>query len=689
MRKQEDFESEIRAHIEIEIDRLRKQGMSAEDAARAAQRTFGNTAAAGDRFYHGQRLAWLNDFLRDMNHARRGLFRTRAFLVTSVATLALAIGAVAGMFNVVNTVLLEPLPYPNPERLVALRGTAPGSDMQGEFGLGYDFYFHWKEQSKLIDGILAFGGGTSTFRTDNRVERIGMAWPTADMWAALGVSPALGRVPRPEENNQVVVISDQLWSSWFGRDSSVIGKSYFVSDGMKQIVGIMPATFKFPSDNTMLWVPVEPRLDQVQPGNLGLPIVARMKQGVTHEQLAAELTRIAKGLPMRFGGPPNYARLIDKFQARVVRPLDSMLGPTAQTALWVLLGAAAIVLLIACGNVSNLFLVRAEGRRRDMALRRAIGASRVQLVRFQMTEALIVALAAGVLAIVLSAVTLPLFLRAAPQDIPRLSDVGLDFPTVGAAFVIALIAALACGIVPAMRASSPDFNRLRDGGRGSTGVRNRLRDLLVVGQTALSLVLLIGSALLVQSFYRLSNVDPGYDTKDVYTFQFAPDRPDWRDGPSWGQLHNAFMDELRALPGVSAVGVVNNIPLDEGTSTWRFRTDAMTEESGGVLLDINFTGGDYFKAMGIALLQGRSFTSGEAVSPNTSVIISQTAAAKLWPNANALDQRVHVRFNPQTAFTFNVVGVVNDVKHRVRPACTSRSPALSRRSGGWARRRTS
>ena len=597
----------------------------------------------------------------DLRHARRALLRTPGFLITSVGTLALAIGAVAGMFSVVNTVLLRPLPFEGPERLVFLAGTAPGSDLPERHGLGSDFYLHYKESSKLLDGLFIFGGGTSTLRTENRVERIGMAWPSNDMYSTLGVRPQLGRLPVAEDGDDVVLISDQLWSSWFGREPLVIGKSYFVSDGMKQVIGVMPPEFQFPSDRTMLWVATPILLEQVQPGQFGAPVIARMKAGVTREQLAAELTTLSKQLPARFGGSPGYARIIEQHRAVVDDLSEQMVGPLARTSLWVLLGAVFVVLLIACANVTNLFLVRAEGRRRDMAVRRAIGASRSQLVRLQMAEAFLVALPAGVLAVMLSAVALPLFLRAAPEGIPRLSLVGLDLPTVAAAFGLVLLAAVACGAVPAMRASSPDLTRLRDGGRGATRGRRWGRDLLVLGQTALALVLVIGSALLVQSFQKLRNVDPGYETEDIYTFQFAPDQPNLRDGPSLGRMHLAFMDRLRALPGVSAVGVVNNLPLDEGTGDGLFLTDGMSADATGALLRLNFTGGDYFRVMGIDLLQGRVFTNDEAVTPNSNVIVSRSAAAKLWPAQNPVGQQIR-RAGSATTPPFTVVGVVDDVK---------------------------
>src|SRR5918993_1993462 len=603
----------------------------------------------------------LGQWTTDVRHAWRALLRAPGFLVTAVGTLALAIGAVTGMFSVVNTVILEPLPFPDSDRLVVLSGTAPGSDLPERFGPGTEFYLHYKERSRLVEGVFVFASGTSTLRAENRVERIPMAFPTNDMYATLGVWPQLGRLPIPEDLDRVVVISDGLWSSWFKRDPAVIGKMYFVSGEMREVIGVMPPDFRFPSDRTLLWVPMQVRPEQVRPGQPGGPMVARMKEGVTREQLARELTSLSKELPERFGGPPSYASLIERHSAIVDTVLERMVGPAVRTSLWILLGAVTLVLLIASANVANLFLVRAEGRRRDLAVRRAIGASRTQLVRLQMAEAFLVAVPAGVLAVVLSAVTLPLFLRAAPEGIPRLGFVGLDLPTLAAAFGLVILAALACGAVPALRASRSDFNPLRDGGRGATGGHHWGRDLLVVGQTALALVLLIGSALLIQSFNRLRNVDPGYDTADVYTFQFAPMQDHLVDGPSWGRLHLDFMDRLRALPGVTAVGVVNFIPLDEGTFSSRFFTDAMNLESGGALLDVNFTGGDYFRAMSIELLHGRSFTNDETVTPNSSVIISRSAAARLWPDQDPLRRRIRQIVNKETQ-AFTVVGVVEDVK---------------------------
>ena len=265
-------------------------------------------------------MQWISDF----RHGWRALVRTPAFLVTSVATLALAIGAVVGMFSVVNTVLLRPLPFPAPDRLVVVAGTAPGSDLPERFGLGQEFYLHYKERSQLLEGIFLFSGGTSTLRTEDRVERIPMAFPTNDIYATLGVRPQVGRLPVPDDGDRVVLISDRLWSTWFGRDPAVVGKTYFVSGEMRQVIGVMPPAFSFPSEDTLLWVAGEVRPAEISPGQLGAPVVVRMKPGVTREQLAAELTRLSKELPARFGGSPAYKRIIEQHSAVVDPVLDRM-----------------------------------------------------------------------------------------------------------------------------------------------------------------------------------------------------------------------------------------------------------------------------------------------------------------------------------------------------------------------------
>ena len=337
---------------------------------------------------------FLNGWGAELRHALRTLRRTPGFTATVVGTLGLAIGTIAGVFTVLDRVLLAPLPYGHPERLVYVAAEAPGSEMNGEFGVAAEFYLQYKEASRLLEDVATYNTFTTTLRIGDRVERIRMAIVTNSLYSTLGAQPALGRLPVAEDESRVVVISDALWRSWFGADPSVLGRTYDIAGESRTIVGVMRPEFQFPNDGALLWIVLEVRVEGLQPGRFGYNLVGRMAPGADREAVAAELTALARRLPERFGGSPGYARLIERHRA-VVRPLlDEMLGPAARS-LWILFAAAAIVLLIACVNVANLFMVRAEARQRDLAVRRAIGASRAQLVRLQMAEALVAALLGG------------------------------------------------------------------------------------------------------------------------------------------------------------------------------------------------------------------------------------------------------------------------------------------------------
>ena len=603
-------------------------------------------------------MSWkVEEWLRDLKHSARGLLRTPGYLLMAVGTLGVAIGANAGMFSVVNTVLLKPLPYANSDRLVQIGASAPGSDMPEEFGVAPEFYIQYKEQSRLIEDVAVYNSGTSTMRVGDRVERIRMSWPTPSLFSTLGARPILGRLPVVEDVN-VSVISYALWQSWFAGDSAVIGRSHFISDGPRTIIAVMGPEFRFPFDGTLVWNPGEVRVEDVtQPGRFGVPLVARVAPGATLEQVTNELNTLARRLPERFGGPPAYARIISQHRAVVRTLAEAEFGSVARP-LWVLLGAAAIVLLIACANVANLFLVRAESNHRDMAVRRAIGAGRGQLIRLNMSEAAVVAGLAGVLAVFLASVTLPAFLRAAPPDVPRLDQVHMSAGTLLFTLAAAVFSALACGLIPALRGSAPDLTRLREGGRGTTRKRHYVRDMLVVGQTALALVLLIGSGLLVRSFWEMKNVDPGYETEDLFTFQIAPEQPALTDGPSFARFELEFMTRLRALPGVQMVGLVENVPLNEGVSRMRFRAEGTAMDRAS-LLGFTFAAGDYFKAMGISVLAGRTFDDHDHRTGQLNAIVSRKAANLLFPNQDAVGRRFSNERD--TTMWATVVGVVEDV----------------------------
>lgn len=599
----------------------------------------------------------LNHWMQDLRHAARALRRSPGFAAVTIGTLGLAIGANVGMFSVVDAVLLNPLPFPNADRLMYVAATAPGTQMPDEFGVSSEFLVQYREQSKLIEDLSLVNSFTSTLRTSDRVERIRMSAPTTSMFTTLGVQPLLGRLPVEDDESRVAVISYALWQTWFGGDSSVIGRSYQISGDSRMVIGVMGPDFRFPTDGTLLWFPVPVRPTDVRTGRFGSPMLVRLKPGVTQEAAAAEFTALARRLPERFGGTANYARIIEKLNV-VVRPLDAQLVGAISRPLWILLGAAGIVLLIACANVANLFMVRADGRLRELAVRRAIGSGRWALIRMQMAEAVVVAVLAGVMAVLLAWLVFPMYVQVAPPDIPRIGDVGVGPAALLAALAAAVLAALACGLAPAIRGSEPDLARLRDGSRGATRHRSWGRDGLVVAQTALALVLLISSGLLVRSLSKLSNVDPGYDTRDVFTFQIAPEADSLSDGPSLAQFDLHFMERLRELPSVQLVGLVENVPLNEGTRLQRFHAEG-TDADAGAQLNVTFAAGDYFQVMGISVLGGRVFRTDDHVAGRNNAIVSRSAAQLLWPDEDPIGRRLQP---DESEIWFNVIGVVEDVK---------------------------
>jgi len=641
------------------------------------------------------RGAWdrINDALAEFRQALRALAKGPAFTLIAVGTLGLAIGANATIFTLVDTVLLDPLPYPDPNRLVVLKGSAPGTRLGDEFDLAPEFLIQYQEQADLLESVASYGINTYTLSVDERVERVWMSNPSLSLFETLGVAPELGRLPTPEEGALAAVISHRLWESWFGGDPGVIGRSYLIAGSMRTVVGVMPPEFDFPSEDVAVWFP---RLLSVpgaaiSPGQFGLSLVARVRSGVEPEALLAQLDAIADRLPTQYGGSSAYTEIIDRFTPRVV-PLKEALFGSLVAPLWILLGAMGILLLIACANVANLFLVRTESNRRDLAIRSAIGAPRVALIRQQFVETTIVAVLAGGLAVSIAALLLPVIvtqgqsLAQNPLSVPRLSSVGLSGATTLFTFALSVAAAFACGVLPAARAAGVQLAWLRDASRGATQRGHWARDGLVVAQAALALLLLVGSGLLFRSFVELGRVDAGYDTRDVFTFQMAPIRPQFTNGQSWSTFHHTFMGRLRGLPGVDAVGIVEAFPLTEFTWNSSFSTEPTADgaPASEQVLNMTFTAGEYFEAMGIEVLRGRTFAEAEQQVNPGYVIVSASTAARLWPGEDPLGKTLMVN---QFGFRETVIGVVEDVRQtsfRDETGPNVYFPLVAQRPETWA-----
>ena len=604
----------------------------------------------------------IEDWTRDFMQAARALRRAPGFAFVTIVTLALAIGANTAIFSVIDTVLLDPINFPDADRLVSIRASAPGTDLPEEFGPGPEFYVQYDEQSDLLESLGMYRGGQTTVQTDDQIDRLFIVQATWDLFRTLGPVPALGRLPTPQDDpGSVAMISHRLWSTWFGSDPEVVGRSLEVSGNMVTVLGVFPPEFRFPNERISVWVhQALSEEDQVRPGNFGFNLVGRVKPGTDLDDLSAELGVLASRLPERFGGPARYADIISKHRP-VVRTLEEELVGDVAGPLWLLLGAVGILLLIACANVANLFTVRAESRRRDLGVRQALGSGRAGLIRALMSEALLLASLGGLGGAVLAWLGLPLLVELAPESIPNLDTARIDGAALLFSGIVALLTACVFGLAPALRFSKTRLTgAMRQSGSIGESGPTLGRDALVLLQTASALVLLVGAGLLMRSFWTLSHVDAGYDTENIFSFQVAPDRDELVDGPSFAQFHQGFMERVASLPGVESVGLTNWLPLDEGAGTTRFVTEA-TEISGETPPPYRFgiVGGDYFRTMGIAVERGRAFDGSDHVQGSGTAMVSTSAAERLWPGEDPLGQRV--RRAQDTIAWMTVVGVVEDV----------------------------
>jgi predicted permease len=610
----------------------------------------------------------LERWTRDFAHAARSLVRAPGFTLIVIATLALPIGAGTAIFSLVKVVLLERLPYPNADRLVHIGGTAPGTDQPEEFGLPDELYFEYRESVRAIEDIGLYGSGSSTTRAEGRVDQLFLTQATPSFFTTLGAQPLHGRLPTDKDDGTVVVISHWLWRDWFNSDQAVVGRSYSFAGQNRTVVGVMRPEFRFPDERTAFWIPMNIRAAQVTAGGFGPRAVARLAPGSDRAAVVAQLEPLARRVQQRLGGPAPYVRIMERHRP-VVKPLREHMVGRISSALWILLGTVGIVFLIACANVASLFTVRAENRRLDLVVRRALGAGRGDLVRSQVTEALLLAAAGGAAGAAIAWAGVPLLIRVAPDavaggfasaPIPGLATARLDPAALLVTAGLSVLAACAFGLWPAFRISGARLGSLQQAGRGVVGTRTLARDALVAVQTAAALVLLVGSGLLIRSFWQLSNVDAGYDTKDIFTFQIAAGGPDRNDRASMSRFQYTFMDRLKAIPGVDSVGYITTLPLDEGAGRQNITTPAIVA-SGAEAPLVRFAGagGAYFQTMGIALRAGRFFDRIEEQQGTPNVIISQSAASVLYPGQDPIGKQVRPAANANQWYT--VIGIVEDV----------------------------
>ena len=600
----------------------------------------------------------MNDLLLDLRYALRSLRTNAGFTAVAVITLALGLGATTAIYTVVDQVLLRPLPYPQPERLVRVWHLNPQSVVPRE-GMAYETF----QELGRLPALAAVAGvsphWTFTVR-EPEMERATGYWVSASFFALLG-APALGRGFAPSEDVQggepVVVLSHAYWQRRFGGDTALVGRTIAIGGGPATVVGIMPAGFRN-GEPVDLWAPlgqnpIVPRGRQVR----WVDVVARLAPGVTaataHREVAAFMDRVAQAYPGQAGSLGSDVAGLTDATVGDVRP-----------ALWTLLGGVGLVLLIACANIGNLLLARATARRSEVAIRSALGASAGRLVRQLLTESATLAVVGGVLGVLVAVWLLSLLQTLGPADLPRLDDVTLDGRVLAVSALLTLGAGFAFGLVPAVDAARTNLHGwLKEGGRTGGGAGGRLREGLVVAEVTLAVVLLAGAGLLIRSFGELMRVDPGFQPDHVLTFQVAI--PGRYGVPERLVLLDRLYADLEAIPGVEAVGSATRLPLGTQLSTKLDVRDRPVPDGEQPEVEFRRAGGDYFAAMGIPVLRGRAFDERDTPDTRGAMILSRGLAERLWPGEDPIGRDVRFWFAGITpdAPWLEVVGIAGDVKH--------------------------
>ena len=612
----------------------------------------------------------LRDVWQDLRYATRTLRKQPAFTLAVILTLALGIGATTAIFSVVEGVLLRPLPYPDEGRIVRVAATTYGNggEGRGENPFSPRGYWHFVNGNRSFQ---KFGGWVAlpvkvALTGDGPPVQIDVGVMTRSAFEVLGVFPERGRLPTPDEDvpggPSVVLLSHELWVSRYGADPSIIGRLIYTSGTPREVIGVMPAGYAFPAPDTAAWMPFQ--LDPASPnfGGHFITAIARLRPEITPDAA----TEDARGLIARFGevgyGPGWFENVFDG--GAIVRPLREQIVGAVREPLLILFGTVGFVLLIACGNVANLLLVRAEGRRQENAVRMALGSGRFRLVRQTLVESALLALMGGAVGVLFAYAGIRALVSAAPASVPRLEAIGIDGEVIGFTAVVSALTGLLFGMLPAWRASSARVTAaLRDGSRSVTVGRagQRTRDGLVMAQVALAFVLVIGSGLMVRSFQALRSIAPGFAADGVLTFDVRPMSTKYVGPQAVAQFYARLIERLNTTPGVVRAGAVDSLPLASNGNSFAAVIEEFPPAEAALppIFAVRRTAPGYFEAMHIPLVEGRFFTVDDHTRPLPSVIISDSVKAQYWPRTSALGKRITLG-----KLSANVVGVVGDVHTR-------------------------
>jgi putative ABC transport system permease protein len=611
--------------------------------------------------------------LDDLRDAVRTLRKQPRFLIIASLTLALGIAAVTAIFSVVNGVLFTPLPYPHASRLVNVWSTAPGVGYD-QFPLSPDLFLFYRRNNAVFEDMALFQRTRANITEAGSPEVVDAVVTTHSYFPTLGAGFSRGRSYTEAEDKpdatRVVVISHRLWTRRYGGDPGLVGRTISVDGDQSEVVGIAPAWFD-DTGSPDVWMPARFNPTTPPTGNFGWSAIGRLKPGVRPDQAATHLEPLVKRAMSEYIQSENYRAFLTEGKYRpLVHDMKEDIIGSVREPLWILLGTVGMVLLVACGNVANLCLVRAESRQREIAVRVALGGRRSALARRLLVEALVLSAIGTAVGVAFTAAALPMLLRLAPGTIPRLDEVHVDTSVLLFAIGAAFVSALLFGLVPAIRYTRPDMLAcLRHGGRGATDhpSRHRGRHLLVIAQTAMALVLLVGSGLLARSFARLMSAEQGFAADNVLTFRVAVPERTYPKPPDVMRFTQQLVDRLAELPGIESAGATTELPVSAGTSGTAFEFDGRALEPGRLPPIVHYstiTSG-YFRTLRVALLRGSEFDSSDLRDGARAIIVNKSAADQYWPGQDPLGKRIRTagRSPADTRPWYTVKGMVANVRH--------------------------
>jgi putative ABC transport system permease protein len=654
-RKQnQQLEEEIQSHLKMAVGERRDRGESPGEAERSARREFGNVALVKDATRRQWGWIWLEEFLQDLRFGARMVRRNPGFTLVAVLTLVLGIGANTAIFSLVNGVLLRALPLPQPDRLVSMTYYYP----KGAFVV-------MRDQSRTMN-IVAHTDSTEFNLTGKDLPiRLSGASVSAKWFSVLGVQATLGRTFQEGEDqpgkDALVILSHSVWERRFGSDPDMVGRSILLDGVSREVVGVMPSDFRYPSPKTEVWVPLhlDPRKTGNYWGDSYMPVIARLRPGATLEEARTELAQLRPRVLAAFAWPmPNEIWI----KGSVISLQEAIVGDV-RARLLILLGAVGLLLLIACANVANLLLARAATRQKEIALRTALGAGRWRIARQLVTESVLMSVLGGALGLGAAKYGLSILKAMLPADLPRLADVAVDTRVLLFTALLSVLTGIVFGLIPAVGSSKVDLIKaLKTGSdRGASG-SHRLSSTLVMGEVALSVVLVIAAGLLVKSLWNLSNANPGFRPEYILTARITPNQSFCEVEGRCASFYNGLLERVRALPAVKDAAAVNGLPLSGAWETIPSDVSGHPAAAGAhvpMFMERVVTP-EYLQLMGIPLLQGRGLSETDAAaSAQRVMLISKSTAERFWPGKDPIGQHIKPRWLNDW---WEVVGVVGDVR---------------------------